>query len=124
MPTDDDYGSTTPVGSFTRRKPLPGEPPLETPEQIAARQAREATIQGVGGPQASSNLAQSRTNNFRDQASVDQNVASGNWLPGQYAGQHDKPDAIHPEMSKDQAAAARQRAFGLGAGNNAETAAM
>ncbi len=53
-------------------------------------------------------------------------IETGNLLPGDYAtGQGlGNQDPIHPNLSVGEAQAQRQRDFGLGASNNAQTAAM
>ncbi|HYQ03722.1 MAG TPA: hypothetical protein VER96_33845 [Polyangiaceae bacterium] len=139
MPTDYDYSQSSPqtaAAAAWKPKPkpvqlaapavaapaaaaVPAQAPIETPEQQAAREARNATIAGANAPTPSLQFQ-----NWKTPGTAAANVASGNWLPGEYAGQHDDPDAIHPNLSQDQAAAQRKYDFGLGTGNNAATQAM
>ncbi len=156
MPIDDEgYSSTS-----TSRQPAPvkapratapkavaiaAPKPLETDEEKAAREARNAAITATGGYVAPGTITKATPEdvakafpgttpddpkywlkeqeaNAAYQRHAD--VASGNVLPGAYAGVNNSPDAIHPNLSKDEAAAQRQRDFGLGSNNNAQTAAM
>ena len=112
---------------------------FETPEQKAAREAREAMQQQTGGYVAPGNAPlppgydrssmtpeaqQARREQGRAQAAA--NVATGNQLPGKFStwGGQAKQDIVHSELSRGEADAKRQRDFGFGAGNNAETAGM
>ncbi|MEI9950801.1 MAG: hypothetical protein WDO74_17930 [Pseudomonadota bacterium] len=151
MPTDGDNGSgniggyyqstPAPLQAPARRAPasravgLAAPKPLETPEEKAAREARNAVITGSAGP-AGGFIASGADPMYPAQISGDvsaqsskiaqQGIATGNLRPGGHA--WDKSlqaaDPIHPNLSKGEAQAQRQRDFGLGENNNAQTAAM
>jgi len=110
---------------------------FETPEEKAAREAREAQQQQVDAyrppgevlPPPGKTSAEPRTQAMEDYYAHERNkqaVATGNRLPGGYSsweGQN-KQDIIFSNLTRGEAEAQRKRDFGFGSANNAETAAM
>jgi hypothetical protein len=153
----DGYGQQSatpaPVTAPVQRAPTPARTsaaavfaprPLETPEEKAAREAREALLTGTGNayiapgqatyaPEGAATSYGTKPGDARydehrnsDAWTAEMTAArdSGNILPGAYYGQNNQKSTLRPELSTDEANAKRARDFGLGAANNAETAAM